>query len=191
MQTKLLIRWNEDSKIRSCPKCQGEQSEESLACAECGLLTDNFERFAAEDASSEVSPELDELARTLAANTRDQQRHEAFIARAIDEDELVFLARWYRAALTRNPEHRLFKSQLARVQSMAQASLGLAMSRTAPAGKGPYRGALLLFAILFTMVGGAVMLTQAQVSKRHNDPIVETQLPTNARLAVDRLAVSR
>jgi rubredoxin len=146
-----------------CPKCVAARREGAMACAQCGLVYDNYR--ADEQRPSQA---VAEAWRELAARWEDPTAHERMVTLALSHGDLAAVGRLYRIRLARAPEDALARRGRDEVVNRAAMVVPLASERSGPGAslkrmKGVVAGvmflvmlvlAVLVFSQLRTMMDG-------------------------------------
>lgn len=108
--------------MNACPKCGAAVADGAEACPACGLASEHFERFAAEELEP-PPPELAALWDACIADWEDVDRHEKLLATAARLDAFLHAGRLYRrAARERGAADPRVVAGLERVRRMAEAA---------------------------------------------------------------------
>ncbi len=137
-----------------CPKCVAVRPAGALQCPSCGLTYDNFDA-----ASVEPSEPLKRLWADVCAHWEDEARHDALLAEASAQGELIAVGRLYRIRLARSPNDAMAQRGRDEVLRLASAASLEAISREGPR-KSPVKyvvalGFLALFAGLVYLAAQA------------------------------------
>lgn len=158
----------------ACPKC-GTERTEAPACARCGLNAARMDAYRSNRDAS-VPPRVAAAWDHAVAHWHEPAAHDRVVAIAAELESFAWIATRYRE-LARTGD-AIAQAQLARVSRATEVALtiGAVARRAAAPEKAPYRGLVLMVAVLVLIVLGTWVYAQLRPSSR-DVPAPVTTIP--------------
>ena len=134
----------------SCPKCGAVRVATRTHCASCGLAHDKMAAFAR--ARDEVPDALGAAWERVLGGWEDHAKHDELLRLVTQHDAYAWAAARYRDRLQEHATDAMAHQQLARVRKAAEAQLLTQGAQRETKAARPYRGTIMMLAVLVIMI---------------------------------------
>lgn len=151
------------NEMKSCPKCARPVDNGGSACGSCGLATERFASFVADE--GDTDQELGEAWQSLLQNWQSQEAHERFLRNVAAAGDYRGGAGRYRALAADAERASRAQDMLQRIQTMAAAAL-LSSKPKVVSEEEPFKRVVVLLMVLVLLAGAGGMYIMVW-GKRH------------------------